>query len=65
MNIRNVAVEACLGIIVGKQTNILEFPAKDYCSISRKRWMSTNGRDILSTRKTIPLALEPSLGAAT
>lgn len=30
MDIGDVAIETCLGIVVGKQTDVLKFPAKDY-----------------------------------
>jgi hypothetical protein len=36
MDIGNVAVEACFGVVVGKQADILEFPAKDYGTVSER-----------------------------
>lgn len=36
MDIGNVAVEACFGVVVGKQADVLEFPAKDYVTVGER-----------------------------
>lgn len=63
VNIRDVAVEACFRVIVGEKTDILKLPTKDWKLLEIA--FDKEERNALSTRKTIDLALDPSLGAAT
>ena len=69
VDVGDVAVESGFGVVVGEEADVLEFPAK-YCPRGRVREKSGKGggvgcgRSILSTMKTMDLAVDLPSGSA-